>query len=331
MKKESRALPLISFTVGVVLFAYFVRKTGPQEIFDRVRTIGAGFLVVLLLSAVRPAARAWAWLRTMTRDERKIGFGALLRARLAGDAMGTLTTAGPLIAEPFRVGTLAGRLPLSSGVVSLAVESLTYALSSCLVIAVGTVLLLSTFSVSRALRLASMIALAAVGVLVAAGLIVVRNRWAVASWLGVAVWERVLERTAGGHWLRLKLDRLRQVEHQVLDFYAERPRDFTLVAAAECVFHAAAFAETYATLWFIGARPGLRAAFILEALNRVLSVIFSFVPARVGIDEAGSGLLARTLGLGAASGVALALVRKARILFWTAVGLAVIAWRARHA
>jgi hypothetical protein len=328
--EERSALPIISLAVGLVLFAYFLRKTGAHEVFDRIKTIGAGFLAVLLLSAVRPAARAWAWQRAMTPEERKIGFMSLLRARLAGDAMGTLTGAGPLIAEPFRVGTLAGRLPLSSGVVSLAIESLTYALSSCVVIAAGIVLLLSTFAVNRSLRLASTIALAIVALVVTFVLVIVRKRWAVASGLGVAIWERALEQTAAGHWLKVKLDRLRQVEHEVLDFYSERPRDFILVVGADCLFHLAAFAETYATLRFIGARPGLRAAFILEALNRVLSVVFSFVPARVGVDEAGSGLLARTLGLGVASGVALALVRKARILFWTAAGLSLLAWNARE-
>jgi hypothetical protein len=41
MKRDSRALPLISLAVGIVLFAYFVRKTGAQEIFDRIKTIGA--------------------------------------------------------------------------------------------------------------------------------------------------------------------------------------------------------------------------------------------------------------------------------------------------
>ncbi len=330
MKRDSRALPLISLAIGIVLFAYFVRKTGAQEIVDRIKTIGAGFIIVLLLSAVRPAARAWAWLRTMKPGERTIGFRTLLRARIAGDAMGTLTAAGPLIAEPFRVGTLAGRLPLSSGVVSLAIESLTYALSSCVVIAAGTVMLLSTFAVNRSLRLASTIALAVVALAVTLALVVVRKRWAVASGLGVAIWERALEQTTAGHWLKVKLDRLRHVEHQVLDFYSERPRDFLLVVAADCVFHLAAFAETYATLRFIGVRPSFKAAFILEALNRVLSVIFSFVPARMGVDEAGSGLLARTLGLGAASGVALALVRKARILFWTAAGLGLLAWSAHE-
>ena len=62
MKRDSRALSLISLAVGIVLFTYFVRKTGAQEIFDRIKAIGAGFFIVLLLSAVRPAARAWAWL-----------------------------------------------------------------------------------------------------------------------------------------------------------------------------------------------------------------------------------------------------------------------------
>jgi hypothetical protein len=42
---------------------------------------------------------------------------------------------------------------------------------------------------------------------------------------------------------------------------------------------------------------------------------------RIGVDEAGAGLLAKALGIGTAPGVALAIIRKARILIWTAVGV----------
>jgi hypothetical protein len=58
-----------------------------------------------------------------------------------------------------------------------------------------------------------------------------------------------------------------------------------------------------------------------------VNMLFSFVPARVGVDEAGSGLLTAALGMGGVSGVALAIVRKVRVLFWTAIGLAVFALR----
>jgi hypothetical protein len=73
--------------------------------------------------------------------------------------------------------------------------------------------------------------------------------------------------------------------------------------------------------------PGLLTAFILEVVNRTIMVLFKFVPLRIGVDEAGTELLARTLGLGAGVGVTMAIVRKVRMLVWTAVGVALLVRR----
>ena len=45
------------------------------------------------------------------------------------------------------------------------------------------------------------------------------------------------------------------------------------------------------------------------------------------VDEAGTGMLAKVLGFTTAIGVTLAIVRKARDIFWTAVGVTLIVRR----
>jgi hypothetical protein len=60
-------------------------------------------------------------------------------------------------------------------------------------------------------------------------------------------------------------------------------------------------------------------------VNRLTVVLFKFIPFRIGIDEATSGAAASLFAVTAAAGVALAVVRKARQLFWTGIGLLLIA------
>ena len=62
-------------------------------------------------------------------------------------------------------------------------------------------------------------------------------------------------------------------------------------------------------------------AFVFESTNRFISFAFRFVPLRIGVDEAGSGMFADLLALGTATGVTLAIVRKGRILVWIAIGV----------
>jgi hypothetical protein len=57
----------------------------------------------------------------------------------------------------------------------------------------------------------------------------------------------------------------------------------------------------------------------------VLTLAFKFVPFRIGVDEAASGSIAPLLAVDPAVGVSLAVVRKVRNLFWSGIGLAIVA------
>ena len=56
-------------------------------------------------------------------------------------------------------------------------------------------------------------------------------------------------------------------------------------------------------------------------------MIFKFVPMRLGVDEAGTAMLTTVLGYTSAVGVTLAIVRKVRVLFWTRIGVLLLARR----
>lgn len=326
MKFRSRALTVCSLVIGLALFILVIRKTGWHEIAERVRALGAGFLLILLISAVRQMARTLAWLCCLTPADRTVGLLALLKARLAGDAIGDLTTAGPLIAEPLKVVTLGDRLSIDARIASLAVENLAYAVSSCVLLLAGTIALLAFFTVDDSLRLASLIALGIVVLVLVGSIVVVRARVPLLSGLSTVLLCAIGRET---QW-QARLTRLREQENYVFDFYSQRPLDFLLVAGCEISFHAAGVLEVFMTLYLIGSVPTLVVAFILETVNRAINIVFAFVPAMIGVDEAGTGLLAGTLGLGTTAGVTVALVRKARMFFWIVLGLIFLAVRRKE-
>jgi len=62
-------------------------------------------------------------------------------------------------------------------------------------------------------------------------------------------------------------------------------------------------------------------------VNRVITVVFKFVPLRMGVDEAGTGKVSKVLQFAEVTGVTLAIVRKARDIFWSSVGMALLVQR----
>jgi hypothetical protein len=122
-------------------------------------------------------------------------------------------------------------------------------------------------------------------------------------------------------------ERLASMRDEAARFSGGHPERLWRVFALDLVFHALAVLEVYITLeWLLVDRsPTIVEAVAFEALNRVITAAFKFVPFRVGIDEATAGALAPILSVNPAAGVALAVVRKVRNLFWAALGLVPVA------
>ena len=314
---------IIFAAAGLTLFAYFVWKAGPLQIWGNIGRLGWGFLVVLLISSVRPALRAFAWTRCFEAPHH-LRWRDALRAYLAGDALGNLMPLGIVVSEPAKAAFVRERVPLVAGGSALAVENLFYVLSVALFVFAGTGAMLLSFPLSAKLRVVS-------GAILVGGIAVVALVY-VALWQQWKLLSRVLALLAsvgvGRASLAQRQVSVASLEDRVYGFYARNRSRFLPIMLTEAGFHLAGVVEVYATLYFISdVPPTWLAAFVLESVNRVINVVFKFVPMRVGVDEAGTGLFTSVLRFGTATGVTLAIVRKARVVVWTAIGVAVLVRR----
>src|SRR5262245_66367661 len=84
MHLPSRLLAFISALIGLALFIYVIKQTGFSEIASNLRSVGAGFLLILAVSSTRYLSRALAWLRCMNPEERRGGVWAVWRGGRGG-------------------------------------------------------------------------------------------------------------------------------------------------------------------------------------------------------------------------------------------------------
>ncbi len=70
----------------------------------------------------------------------------------------------------------------------------------------------------------------------------------------------------------------------------------------------------------MGANIAVFSAFVLEGLTKVINLVGTLNPGNVGTYEGGNMLIARMFGITSATGLTLALCRRARALFWAGVG-----------
>jgi hypothetical protein len=295
--------------LGGALFVWSVERVGIAALVDAVARVGWGAAAILALGGARFAVRAQCWRWCLPRGV-SLDYPHAFSAFVAGDAVGNVTPLGLLASEPTKVILTRHHLATLDSVASLTLENIVYTVSVLAMIGFGLSLLLATATVSGVVFWGALVVLALIATVALFAFAI----------LGAPV-DPEPHRPAG--W-RGRLMRLRE---EVSRFAVERPGRLVEVFGLHIVFHALAVWETYLTLeWLLGAEsPSAVQAILFETVNRLTTVLFKFVPFRLGVDEAASGAAASIFAVTTTAGVALAIIRRGRVLFWSAVGLVLIA------
>ena len=316
-------LQTIAFLFGLGLLVFVIKKVGLQPLFDALIRIGFGFFFVLAISGMRHVLRTIAMSAAVPAEHRRFNFFQAFAARLGGEAISFLTFTGPLLGEATKVALLRRRVPLTYGVPALVVDNLIYNLSVVFFILSGACVMLFTYHLPPLVSdtLIAIAVIAALGIL-AAGL-AARRRIMLLTW----VIDQMARLRLSPKVILKRRQHIYHIESKVYDFYKHHPGVFFGMVACNLLAHVSSVLEVYVTLRLLGFTPHVAQAYIIESLTKVINFAFAFVPGTIGVYEGGTEIVLQTLGFVAATGVALALVRKAGTIVWTSIGLLILTWR----
>ena len=114
---------------------------------------------------------------------------------------------------------------------------------------------------------------------------------------------------------------IRSVENRLFDFHRCTPFAFWASLVLNLVGHGLAVLEVYVILLLLGVKIGLLGALVFEALTKLVNISGSFNPGNLGTYEGGNILIAGMFSLPVSTGLAVAVARRARAIFWTAAGI----------
>jgi hypothetical protein len=202
---------------------------------------------------------------------------------------------GMLVGEPMKAEHVGHRLPFATAFSALVVEFAFYGFSLVLLFSAGVIALVPSSAVLFVVAMA----------LMAVPFVRSRNRGP-----------------------GLVFEKLRRLGDPVLRFAVLNPGRAWRLVILEAAFQLFAVAEVYLTLALITPQHvAWSSALVLETVSRAVTILFKMLPMRLGVDEAGAAVFADRLGLGSATGITLALVRRMRSLCWSAVGIAFVLMR----
>jgi hypothetical protein len=306
-QRLGRWLMPLAALAGLALLAYAIDDIGVDRVLETIVTLGPILPVVLVITFFKYPLQAAAWRLALKPDIRP-GWRASVAATISGDALGYLTWAGPLTGEPLKAYLIRGLVPVRLGVTAGAAERLLYNATAAIVILVAAALT-RPIPVSR--------------LPIAAGLVVIGGfTW----WRRARSPRRRLTQPAAA-----SVSRRGVIAALAHDLWRERPAALAGMLVLEVGQHALLMFEAYVMLAALGAQTSLRTVVIFEGLTKAVNVVGGIVPARLGIAEGGTALLAGALGLGASYGLGLAIMRRVRAIIWGVVGLLLVWYRERQA
>jgi len=301
--------------LGAALLVSLVAHAGPRALFENMRLIGWGLILVIALGGLSHLIKAWAWRLALPHTAR-YSFSRLFGLRLVSEAIGQLGFAGVLAGEATRVALLGSETPVDSRVLSVTLDRGLFTACGAIVTVCGISAGLVVLSLSHTLRVyAAVFALVFLGAL-AIAVLAVKNRWPLLSGparaCGSVPWI--------GPWLRKKESLIFSVEEKLLQFHRERPSAFWGSVTLNFICHVLAISEVYLVLLFMGKNVTWTRALILEAFTKLINIAGALTPGNVGIYEGGTMLIAALFGLSGSVGLSLGLCRRVRSIFWTLMG-----------
>jgi uncharacterized protein (TIRG00374 family) len=311
----ARAVQIALVIGGAALLVLLVRAIGLTPLVEDLRRFGVGLVVVVAFELLLDACNTLGWRHTLVASPR-VGFWSLYWIRQAGTAVNQLTPTAMLGGEVVKAMLLRPHLPMADALASLLAAKVSFAIAQTALVLLGLASILSRLH--DAPRLALGVVLSCITTFTAVLAFLLLQRRGMFATLAGFAWRLGL-RTAFVARVRAQGDAL---DARLVTFYRDRPGAFVRSVGWHFIAQITGLLQLVFILAWLGTPASIGTCLAIEAFALVVDSALFFVPARIGVQEGGRVVIFTALGLGAATGLAVALIVRLNQLIVTAVGLA---------
>jgi len=298
---------------GLAAIGYLVAVTGVEALLTPARLLSWRVVVLVLVPyAVAFLLHTVAWRLLFTTA--RIPLGRLLTARLAGEALNeaTLSIGG----EPVKAYLLRSSLPLIEVSTVLMVEKTAITIAQVLFLGLGLAVALPLFDLPESF-VGAMAVLLGVQALAVGAFVAVQ----VAGLFGrvgrLFAWVRSGKAGAGAQ-------RLATFDHALAVSYTDRRGPLGVSVLVHLAAWVVNSVEVYLFLRWLGVGASFADALVIDAFGTGVRFMAFAIPGALGALEGGYMLAFSALGLGGGLGLSFTLIRRVRIVVWSAAGVLVL-------
>jgi putative membrane protein len=309
-------LRLLVLGVGLALFAWYVHRAGPGEIWQTVLRLGWLAPFVLIPYALTYGADTLGWNFAFgSRNRHGLGFRRLYRIRWCGEAVNNVIPSANIGGEATKVYLLRkGGVSVGDAAASVIVGRTVQTLTQVAFIALGSAAFLHIAGNASELRtgmaIILMVSVAAVATL---------------FWLQThGMFTLLLRLFDTFHWhlghLEAKREHLQRIDRRVLEFYRNDRRHFLMSAGAYLAGWFLDTLDVFVVAFLLGLPITWLQALAIESFIGIAKLLGFLVPGALGVQESSIALVCRWAGLPDTFGAAYAIIRRGRDVVFASAG-----------
>ncbi len=308
----------LSLFLGLLLFAFLVYRIGLRQIYHYIRYITLlKFFLLLILNFIKWVLFTYTWKVVINQYDGEISFLNLFAARMAGHSISYLTPSAYLGGEPVRAMMVKG-VDIRKSAASVIVDKTIHVYTMIIFIIIGIIIAIARIPLWRELKLVFITFL--FGSVILAAIIFIKQTQGFLMWI-----VRSLERfRIKIRFLARNKEKIKEIDSYVSDFYKKHKKAFLIVFVLNCLTAVFWVGEFYITLLFMQTKElTIMNSYLVMTLGN-LSILVPTIPASLGTYETANVVIFVLVGLGAAAGLTLTIIRRIIALIWTGIGLLVI-------
>lgn len=320
----TRRWRLALFGAGALVYLAILAAVGLDSLLASLTSAGWHLLPVLGIYGVAYACYNLAWLQLLADEPRRPGFLASYAITTAAFGINYLTPIVNAGGEPYRAAATAAWTGRRRATGATVLYYLLHALSS-FILWIAALLAGLLILPTSAWRIPGILALLA-GVLGLAALVLSAHRHGpLERLLDLAHRFRPLRRPS--RWLGQHRDSLAAMDHQIREFWHQRPGRFATALGLDCLGRAIQVLEYWFICRAVGIDISYTDALFIGGLAALALNLFFFMPFELGSKEGSLIGLFLALGHPATLAVYASVVSRLRELVWIGIGLAMVWWR----
>lgn len=313
--KHSLWISYLLLAGGVLLLIWLIQHIGTELILDYLKKLGWNFIPFLSISFFTFIFFTFSWNAFLKGHHYQMKFWRLFMLKTTGEAVNTMNPLGFGGGDPVRIFLMKKDIPVAESTASVVVDRTLNSIALVVFMLIGILIAFIKFDLPRPLQIGFPLSLLFIF-------------WMTYYWYkrqheGVFQFlvECLIKLKIKKKWPEETLQKLKEIDRYITDFYKHNKKGFYFALNLQMICRILGVLEIYLAAYYLGFSMDFISAYLLASVTVIINLIFVFIPGSVGVMEGAYAGIFMLTHQDPAIGTSIGILRRIRVLLWSAVGL----------